>query len=60
MIDFTFPPEVEDVRLRVRSFMDEEVRPRWEATDQNERKQVVKAIVELRAKARNDWKREAA
>ncbi len=54
MIDFTFPPEVEDVRLRVRSFMDEEVRPRWEATDQNERKQVVKAIVELRAKARNE------
>ena len=56
MIDFTFPPEVEDVRLRVRSFMDEEVRPRWEATDQNERKQVVKAIVELRAKARNEAK----
>ena len=54
MIDFTFPPEVEDVRLRVRTFMDEEVRPRWEETDQNERKQVVKAIVELRAKARND------
>lgn len=54
MIDFTFPPEVEDVRLRVRSFMDEEVRPRWEAIDQNERKQVVKAIVELRAKARNE------
>ena len=56
MIDFTFPPEVEDVRLRVRSFMDEEVRPRWDATDQNERKQVVKAIVELRAKARNEAK----
>ena len=56
MIDFTFPPEVEDVRLRVRSFMDEEVRPRWEATDQSERKQVVKAIVELRAKARNEAK----
>ena len=56
MIDFTFPPEVEDVRLRVRSFMDEEVRPRWEATDQDERKQVVKAIVELRAKARNEAK----
>jgi acyl-CoA dehydrogenase len=56
MIDFTFPPEVEDVRLRVRRFMDESVRPRWEAIDQDDRKQVVKAIVELRDKARNEEK----
>jgi acyl-CoA dehydrogenase len=56
MIDFTFPPEVEDVRLRVRTFMDEEVRPRWESIDQSERKQVVRAIVELRAKARDEAK----
>ncbi|MFM8418147.1 MAG: acyl-CoA dehydrogenase family protein, partial [Actinomycetota bacterium] len=56
MIDFTFPPEVEDVRLRVRSFMDEEVRPRWDSIDQGDRKQVVKAIVELRKKARDEAK----
>ena len=56
MIDFSFPPEVEDVRLRVRTFMDDVVRPRWDATDQSERKQVVKAIVELRAKARDEAK----
>jgi len=54
MIDFTFPPEVEDVRLRVRRFMDEMVRPRWESIDQDDRKQVVKAIVELRGQARNE------
>ncbi|MEY3358036.1 MAG: hypothetical protein RIR87_1095 [Actinomycetota bacterium] len=56
MIDFSFPPEVEDVRLRVRRFMDDTVRPRWEATNQSERKEVVKAIVELRAVARRDEK----
>lgn len=56
MIDFTFPPEVEDVRMRVRRFMDETVRPRWESIDQDDRKQVVKAIVELRGKARNEEK----
>ena len=32
-VDFTLSPEVEDVRMRVRKFMDEEVRPdRTEAT----------------------------
>ncbi|MGA1506602.1 MAG: acyl-CoA dehydrogenase family protein, partial [Ilumatobacteraceae bacterium] len=56
MIDFSFPPDVEDVRLRVRRFMDDVVRPRWEATEQSERKQVVKTIVELRGIARNDEK----
>jgi len=56
MIDFTFPPDIEDVRLRVRRFMDDTVRPRWESTDQADRKQVVKAIVELRAVARNEEK----
>ena len=56
MIDFTFPREVEDVRLRVRRFMDDAVRPRWEAIDQDDRREVVKAIVELRGKARNEEK----
>ena len=56
MIDFSFPPEVEEVRLRVRKFMDDVVRPRWEATNQSERKSVVKTIVDLRSIARNDEK----
>jgi acyl-CoA dehydrogenase len=56
MIDFTFPPEVEDVRLRVRAFMNDVVRPRWESIDQSDRKQVVKAIIDLRAQARHDAK----
>jgi acyl-CoA dehydrogenase len=56
MIDFSFPPEVEEVRLRVRKFMDDVVRPRWEATNQSERKSVVKTIVDLRLIARNNEK----
>ena len=55
MIDFTFTPEIEAVRLKVRAFMDEQVRPQWDAIDQNDRAQVVKAIVELRKLAREDW-----
>ena len=47
MIDFTFPPEVEEVRLKVREFMDERVRPAWEAIDQDDRGEVVKTIVAL-------------
>ena len=54
MIDFTFEPEVEAVRLKVRAFMDEEVRPLWESIDQGDRSQVVKAIVALRKKAREE------
>ena len=34
MIDFSFPPEVEEIRLKVRDFMDDVVRPEWEAIDQ--------------------------
>jgi hypothetical protein len=37
MIDFTFPPEVDEVRLKVREFMDTRVRPEWEAIDQDDR-----------------------
>ncbi|MEZ5298114.1 MAG: acyl-CoA dehydrogenase family protein [Ilumatobacteraceae bacterium] len=55
MIDFTFPPEVEEVRLKVREFMDTRVRPAWEATDQDDRGEVVKTIVELRKEAHDDW-----
>ena len=45
MIDFSFPPEVEKVRMQVREFMDTVVRPEWDAIDQHDRSQVVKAIV---------------
>ena len=37
MIDFSFPPEVDEVRLKVREFMDSRVRPEWEAIDQDDR-----------------------
>jgi acyl-CoA dehydrogenase len=55
MIDFTFSPEVEEVRLKVRRFMDEEVRPAWEAIDQGDRAQLVNTIGRLRKKAKEDW-----
>ena len=32
------------------------MRPRWDSTDHDDRKAVVKAIVELRDRARNEWK----
>ena len=56
MIDFSFPPEVEKVRMQVREFMDTVVRPQWDAIDQHDRSQVVKTIVKLRKVAREDWK----
>ena len=55
MIDFTFPPEVEEIRMKVREFMDTVVRPEWEAIDQGDREQVVRTIVKLRHTARQDW-----
>ena len=48
VIDFSFPQDVEDIRLKVRTFMDESVRPTWESIDQSDRSQVVKTIVKLR------------
>jgi len=52
-IDFTFSPEVEEVRIRVRDFMLQEVAPRetdalWE---QENRRKLVETIVDLRHKA---------
>src|SRR5690606_29717496 len=55
MIDFSFPPEVDEVRLKVREFMETRVRPEWEATDQDQRSEVVKTIVRLRQEAREEW-----
>ena len=54
MIDFSFPAEVEEIRLKVRNFMDDVVRPAWDATDQNDRSAIVKTIATLRARARNE------
>ena len=53
-IDFQLAPEVEEVRLRVRNFMDTEVRPA-EATLQEreaDRNSYVRVIMELRTKAK--------
>ena len=36
MIDFTLPPEIEDLRKRVREFIEEEVRPAEEKLAANE------------------------
>ena len=55
MIDFTFTPEVEEVRLKVRRLMSDVVRPRWEDVDQSDRAKVVALIVELRRIARVEW-----
>jgi acyl-CoA dehydrogenase len=54
MIDFSFPAEVEEIRLKVRNFMDTVVRPAWDATDQSDRSAVVKTIIGLRKQARDE------
>jgi acyl-CoA dehydrogenase len=59
-IDFTLPPDVEEVRKRVREFMDAEVRPAEEklyadaTDDEPDRRDIVRLIVELREKA-HEW-----
>jgi len=54
-VDFTLAPEVEDVRLRVRAFMDEEVRPTEEKLRHGEadRNGYVTAIAGLRRRAQD-------
>src|SRR6266545_1273975 len=56
-IDFSFPPEVDDVRQRVRRFIETEVRPASDrlASDGGDRRAWIGAIVELRRKARHEW-----
>jgi acyl-CoA dehydrogenase len=54
-IDFTFPPDVEDVRLKVRAFLDQHVRPREQAAlDGDDRKKLLGTIIELRQKAHQE------
>ena len=55
MIDFTFSPEVDEIRFKVRRLMDEVVRPRWESIDQQDRGQLITTIVDLRKVAKEEW-----
>ena len=52
-IDFTFSPEVDEVRFRVRDFMQQEVEPRMERAEAEggTRKEYIAAIAELRPRA---------
>ena len=53
-IDFTFPPEVEDVRSRVREFLEAEVKPRESVVldgAEEDRRKLIGTIIELRGKA---------
>ena len=59
MIDFTFPPDVEDVRVRVREFMTTVVKPAEgdltiERHDPEGRRKLIVTILQLREKAK-EW-----
>ena len=51
-IDFSLSPELEEIRNRVRSLIDEVVRPIEKRWDRNDRKQLIDGIVEMRSAAR--------
>jgi acyl-CoA dehydrogenase len=55
-IDFTFPPEIEELRQRVRKFMEEEVDPAQERARQagDDRGAFIREIISLRQKAK-EW-----
>ena len=55
-IDFTVPPDIEELRLKVRKFVDEVVRPREAkiAERENDRRFLVQNIIEMRVAAK-DW-----
>jgi acyl-CoA dehydrogenase len=55
-IDFSFPPEIEEIRLKVRSFIEKEVRPREKRIEEhpNDRRFLVGQIIEMRVAAK-DW-----
>ena len=55
-IDFTFPPEVEEIRLKVRDFMADVVRPIEEKAEADswDRSDWVRAIVDMRQAAK-EW-----
>lgn len=53
-IDFKLPPDVEKIRLKVRTFIDDEVRPVTEKLEANEadRNEFIMAILKLRDRAK--------
>ncbi|MBV9410151.1 MAG: acyl-CoA dehydrogenase family protein, partial [Acidimicrobiia bacterium] len=55
-IDFTLPPDIEDIRRRVREFVEGEVRPAEEKLEEagDDRKALIEMIIEMRQKAK-DW-----
>src|SRR5436853_7387579 len=55
-IDFTLPPDIEEIRRRVREFIEGEVRPAEQKLEEsgNDRKALIETIIELRQKAK-DW-----
>ena len=55
-IDFSFPPEIDELRLKVRRFIAEVVRPKEAAIAEHEgdRRFLVKSIIEMRVAAK-DW-----
>jgi acyl-CoA dehydrogenase len=54
-IDFTFPPEIDALRLKVREFVAREVRPREAriAEHEGDRRFLVQSIIEMRVAARD-------
>src|SRR5215471_8073260 len=53
-IDFSFPPELEALRLRVREFIDTVVRPTENGIDEHNRDELVAGIIKMR-KAAHEW-----
>jgi len=53
-IDFSFPPELEALRAKVREFIDTVVRPLEEQLDEKNRDALVSTVVKLR-KAAHEW-----
>ncbi|HYF45053.1 MAG TPA: acyl-CoA dehydrogenase family protein [Acidimicrobiales bacterium] len=55
-VDFSFPPDIEEIRFKVREFMDQVVRPVEEKAEEEgwERSDWIKAIIEMRQAAK-DW-----
>src|SRR5438132_1501349 len=55
-IDFTLPPDIEEIRRRVQEFVEGEVRPAEQKLEEagEDRKTLIETIIELRQKAK-DW-----
>ncbi|HET9062008.1 MAG TPA: acyl-CoA dehydrogenase family protein, partial [Candidatus Binatia bacterium] len=50
-IDFTLPPELEDLRARVRSFIDDVVRPIEKEIDEDDRASLRASVIKMRKAA---------